>query len=95
MIHLDYGSDFRDITGIIKLFSQHKDKNRIVNTIQKGSLYHLSFIEEETGKYYLISMLLRGNYKPSKSDLNTAAMEKAMVKEVEHRWKLTLTIDFI
>ena len=49
LIHLDYGSDFRDITGIIKLFSKHKDKNIIVNTVQKGSQYHLSFIEEETG----------------------------------------------
>ena len=40
-------------------------------------------------------MLLRVKYKPSKSDLNTTAPGKAMVKEVEHGWTLTLTIEFI
>ena len=47
---LYYGSEFHDITSIAKLFSHHEEKDRIVDIIQKGLLYHLSLIEGETGK---------------------------------------------
>ena len=40
-------------------------------------------------------MLLKGNHKSDKSNLNTAALEKVIDKEVQHRWALTLTIDSI
>ena len=94
-IPLDCGSEFRDITGILKLFSHHEDKYIIVNIIQKGSRYHLSPIEEATRKSVLEAMLLRGCHKSEKSCLNMAALEKAMYKEVEHRWVFLLTMDSI
>ena len=62
-IPLDYGSEFRDITGIKNLFNHHEEKDRIVYIIQKGSRYHLSQIEEATRKSDLEAMILRGNNK--------------------------------
>ena len=44
-IPLDYGSEFRDITGITNLFSHHEDKDRIAEIFQKGPNYHISPIE--------------------------------------------------
>ena len=34
-------SEFRDIASLAKLFLHHKDKTKIINTIQQGSCYHL------------------------------------------------------
>ena len=62
-IPLYLGSEFQDITRIIKLFSHHEDKNRMVNIIQKGSRYGLSPIEEATIKSDLEAILLRANHK--------------------------------
>ena len=74
-IPLDYGSEFRDITIIKKLFRYHKDKERIVDIIPKESWYHLSPIEDATSKSDLEAMLLRGNHKSARSALNAAALE--------------------
>ena len=63
--------------------------------IQKGSHNHLSQIEEATSKSDLEAMLLRGNYKSAKSDLNASVLEKAIEKEIKHEWSLTFTIDSI
>ena len=60
---LDYSSEFWDITGIKNLFRCHKDKERIVDIIQKGSRYHLSPIEDTTRKSDLEAMLLWGYHK--------------------------------
>ena len=38
-------------------------------------------------------MLLRGNHKLERSELNTAALEKEIDKEVEQRWALLLTVE--
>ena len=39
---IEYGSEFRDITGIKNLLCHHEDKKRIVYIFQKGLRYHLS-----------------------------------------------------
>ena len=57
-----------------KLFCYHEDIERIVDIIQKGSLYHISPIEDATQKLYLEAMLIRGNNKSASSDLNIAAL---------------------
>ena len=41
---LYYGLEFQYIAGIKKLFRHHEDKEIIVDIIQKGSRYHLSYI---------------------------------------------------
>ena len=38
-------------------------------------------------------MILRRNYKSSHSVLNSAALDKAVVKEIGRGWALTLTIE--
>ena len=38
-------------------------------------------------------MILRGNNKSSHSVLNSSALEKAISKEIDHRWALYLTIE--
>ena len=35
-IAVNYGSEFRDIASIAKLFLHHKDKTKIINILQKG-----------------------------------------------------------
>ena len=50
-------------------------------------------IEEETIKSDLSAMILRGNHKSSQSVLNAAALNKAISKEIDHGWALTLTIE--
>ena len=40
-------------------------------------------------------MLLQGNHKSEKSDLNVVVMEKEIDKEVEHGRALTIKIDSI
>ena len=77
---VNYGSEFRDITALAKLFLHHKEKTKIINIIQKGSRYHLDPIEEDTRKSYLDTMILRGNHKSSHSVLNSAAIDKSISK---------------
>ena len=62
-IPLDYGSEFRDITGITNLFSHHEDKDRIAEIFQKGPNYHISPIEEVISRSDLREMFLRVNNK--------------------------------
>ena len=38
-------------------------------------------------------MILRGNHKYSQSVLNAAALDKAIIKEIDHGWALPLTIE--
>ena len=45
---VNYGSEFRDIASLAKLFLHHKDKTNMVNIIQKGSNYHLNPITIRT-----------------------------------------------
>ena len=49
-IPVTYGSKFRDISPLEKVFFYHEDKNKIINIIQQGSCYHIDQIEEETRK---------------------------------------------
>ena len=49
-IPINYGSQFRDIAKLSKLFNYHDYKSNIINIIQKVSCYHLSSINEETRK---------------------------------------------
>ena len=60
---LNYGSEFRDTSYLIKLFYHHEDKINIINIIQQGSHYHLYPIEQETRKCDLDAMIIRGNQK--------------------------------
>ena len=66
VIPLDYGSQFRDFSGIAKIFIRHEDKKRIVDIIQKGCQYHLLSIEEAIRKPDLEVILLRVNCKSEK-----------------------------
>ena len=47
---VNYGSEFRNITSLAKLFFYHDDKTKIINIIQQGSCYHIDSIEEEPRK---------------------------------------------
>ena len=40
-------------------------------------------------------MILRVNHKSSQSVLNTAALNKAISKDIDHGWALLLTIESI
>ena len=40
-------------------------------------------------------MILRGNHKLSHSVLNSAALDKAISKEIDHGWALPLTIEYL
>ena len=40
-------------------------------------------------------MVLRGNHKPYHSDMNSAALEKIISKEVNHGWALNLTVTLL
>ena len=44
-IPIYFGSEFREITGITKLFIHREYKHTIVNIIQKRMRYHLSSIQ--------------------------------------------------
>ena len=47
---LNHGSEFCDTAALTKLFHYQEDKNNIIKIIQKGSLYHIDPIKEETRK---------------------------------------------
>ena len=89
---VNYGSEFRDITALEKIFLHHEDKTKIINIIQQGSCYHLNPIKEVTRKSDLDAMILRGNHKSSLSVINSAALDKAISKDIDHGWTLPLTI---
>ena len=38
-------------------------------------------------------MILRGNYRSSHSVINSAEIDKAISKEIDHGWALPLTIE--
>ena len=89
---VNYISEFRDIESLEKLFLYHEDKTNIINIIQQGYRYHIDSIEEETRKSELYAMILRGNHKSSHSVINSAVLDKATIKDIDHVWALTLTI---
>ena len=91
-IPVNYGSEFRDTTASEKLFLHHEDKTKIINIIQKGSRCHLNPIEKETRKSDLDTMILRGSHKSSRSVINSAVIDKAISKEIDHGWALPLAI---
>ena len=71
---LEYGSEFRDLSVIVKKFKCHEDKEVIVDTIQKGSQYYPLPTEEATRKSDLEAMLFRGNHKSEKAKPNASLM---------------------
>ena len=81
---LDHGSELQNPVRISNLFRRHKYRYKRMDIIQRGSQYLLSIIEEASRKSYLAVMILCGNKKSSKTNLNDAALEKSMRKEVEH-----------
>ena len=80
-IPVNYGSEFRDIVSLAKIFLHREDKNKIVNIIQEGYYYHLNPIEEETHKSDLYALILRVKRKSPHSVLNSAALDKSIIKE--------------
>ena len=54
-----YGSEFRDMTSLEKIFLHHEEKTKIINIIQQGYCYHLNPIKEETIKSDLDAMIRR------------------------------------
>ena len=90
---VNYGSEFRNISSLEKLFLHYEDKTKIISIIQQEYCYHLNPIEEETRKSDLDPMILRRNRKSSHSVLNSAALEKAIRKYIGHGWVLPLTIE--
>ena len=88
---LNYGSEFSDIDKLSKLLKYHEEKSKIINITQQGSSYHLFPINEDTRAYDLEEMLQIGIHKKSHSDMNSAALEKAINKEFNQGWALLLT----
>ena len=87
------GSEFRDIASLEFLTLHHEDKTKIINIIQQGSRYHLNPIEEGKRKSDLDAMIIRGNHKSSHSVLNSAALDKAISKDIDHGWEFPLKIE--
>ena len=92
-IPFNYGSELRDTTDLAQLFLHHEYKTKIITLIKHGSCYHIDPIEEETRKSDLDEIILRGNHKSSQSVLNSAALNKAISKEIDHGWVLPITIE--
>ena len=69
---------------LTKLFFYNKDRDKIIKIILKGSHYDLYAVEEETRKSDIDTMILRGNHKPSHSELNSDVLDKAISKEINH-----------
>ena len=83
-IPVNYRSEFRDIAALEKIFFYHEDRTNIINIIQQGSHYHLDPIEEETRKSDLDAIIHRVNHKSPHSKLNSAVLDKALSKEIDH-----------
>ena len=84
-IPLDYSSEFWDLSGTTQIFKYYKDKEIILEIIQKGYQYHLLTMEEASRKSDLAAMLLRGNHNLVNLALNVVAPKK-MYKKIQHRW---------
>ena len=77
---VNYGLEFRDTAVLEKVFFYHEDRDNIINIIQQGYRYHLDPIKEETRKSDYNAMVLNGNHKSPLSELNSAALDKAIRK---------------
>ena len=49
----------------------------------------------DPGSLGLYAVILRGNKKSSKANINAVALEKEKGKEVEHVWSLPLIIELV
>ena len=94
-IPLKYGLEFRDTAALTKLLFYHEYRVNIINIIHQGSRYCLDPIEEETRKLDLDAMILRGDHKSSHSEMNSAEIDKAISKYIDHGWALPLTIEYL
>ena len=92
-IPVNHGSELRNIASLAKLFLHCEDKTKIINIIQQESRCHLEPIKEETKKSDLDAMILRRNHNSFHSVLNSATLDKAISKEIDHGWALPLTIE--
>ena len=89
---VNYGPEFRNAAALSQLFLYHEERTKIVNIIQQVSREHLDPINEKTRKH-LDAIIIRGNNKSLQSDLNSAALDKSISKEIDYGWALPLTID--
>ena len=66
-----------------------------MDTIQRGYQYHRLPIDKATRKSDLSAMILHGNQKSAKINLNVTDLERVMGKEVEYGWDLPTTIESV
>ena len=78
---------------LTKLFFYHEDRVKIINIIQQGSHHHLDPIEEETQKSDLDAMILRGDHSSSHSEMKSAELDNAIIRDIDHILALPFTIE--
>ena len=87
-IRLGYGSEFHHPIGIANLIQNngHNPNRFPIPPVTN---------DESTRKSNLSEMILCGNYKSVKMNLNVADLEKSTGKEVDRVWFLPLKIDLV
>ena len=58
----------------------------------QGLYYHIDSIKDQTRKSIIDAIILRGDHKPSHSEINSSELYKDISKEVYHGWSLPPTI---
>ena len=88
------GTEFRNISHLTKLFSNHEDWPELKSIIENGCDYKLSpNVDEKTRKEDLKAMIARGNHKSTKKPGCKEILNKTFTKEVEKGWIVPVTIE--
>jgi hypothetical protein len=86
---LGYGSEFRPISQLQKIFGQHANFPFFRSVLQKGMSYMFSSdISEEVRRTELVGQMERGNHKSATS--NPGITKKALETDVRHGFALPL-----
>ena len=87
---LTYGSEFRPISQIKKIFQHHHHWQKIREIVADGVTYPITPIPEDQRLSDIDYHIERGNHKSAKLPENAEALDKAFTKEVKYRWAIPI-----
>ena len=91
-----YGSEFRSISNLKKLFKFLKDWPRIENFLSERTDTSFVPVSDESLKNDCVKNMARGNHKSSsKSDKVAQFLNKTYSKQVRKGWMIPLTVDIV
>ena len=88
---LKFGSEFKPVHELDKLFKFHPRWHRLQKILTRGVDFHLERIDDDLRRKDLMAAIARGNHKSAQ--INNEFLSNALEKEISQGWMLVLPGD--